>query len=210
MKQAQREAHLRLFFLIMIALGLQGCTQLAGVQDWHPSEEPELPSDAGATLESADSHPPGECEQGTWRCQQSALQNCLSGQWQTEKTCVSAQLCDALNATCATPACSPGQTQCRRNMLMLCNASQSGWTGTACESDGLCNSLQARCDAPACTAGQLRCSGADLQTCNAALTGWSVAATCDTAELCDNAAGVCQPPACATGEYQCQGKYLMI
>jgi len=209
MQRTQGEPNLPQFLLTIIGVLAQGCTQIAGVQDWHPIEGALSPTDGGSTLEGVDAGAPGACEEGTWRCQDTALQNCLTGQWQTLKTCASPQLCNAIDSMCIPPTCSPGQAQCRSNTLLRCNASQSGWDETTCASAGLCNSQQARCDPAVCSEGQVRCSGAELQWCNATLTGWATGATCDTAELCDAQAGICRPPTCAPGEYQCQGKSLM-
>ena len=199
---------------------LQGCAQVAGIEDWTPLES-SGPTDGGSSKDGnsdaetgAEADAPSMCESGTFRCNDSSLQQCgADGDgWTDVAECASPGLCDASAGICVQPVCTPaGGYRCSANELQQCGDDLLAWeTVSTCASAALCDEASHACISPACAEGQYRCSEEMLEVCSADLTGWEPVETCALATYCDAVAGQCITPLCQPNEHMCDGKKLRI
>jgi hypothetical protein len=146
---------------------------------------------------------------GSYRCQESELQQCsLDGtQFETVKTCASADQCNATRQDCV--ACVPDEYECSGSTLRRCTAESTWEVIDECASSTLCLADEGRCESPGCVAGTYSCSGNVLSRCAADNSSWEPVEYCVTDALCDAAAGHCSLPGCPwAGAVDCAGNVL--
>lgn len=158
------------------------------------------------------------CRPGDHRCQGQILQRCQSDNagWEFADQCASAALCDAEQALCQPPLCTPDQYYCSETgQLRRCNLDQTGFDPVAqCASAAFCSTVRGQegCVSTACSPGQQRCNGPSIEQCRDDQTGYDPLPTaCASAPLCRvDAPGIahCEPPACTAGQFSCDGRVL--
>jgi hypothetical protein len=90
---------------------------------------------------------PQACTDGTYRCNDVALEQCTQSTWARMSTCATTALCDATRHTCTPPTCAPGERRCVGAILQRCNGAQSGWVELeTCPSKSVCSQETKRCE----------------------------------------------------------------
>ncbi len=150
----------------------QTCVKLStGCTEW------SFPASCGSGSSCAAGKPgcqtnSGGCTDGAKRCAAngSAVEQCLSGQWNVSQSC--GQGC-AAGACTTTTTCAAGAVRCSGNDVQTCNSTGTAWLHqTSCQmgcASGLCTDT--------CTAGKKRCNGQVPETCNASAS-WVAGVTC--------------------------------
>ena len=199
--------------LWLIAPGWLGCSQVIGIEDWHPVGQPEgvqqeIPSypvdtarlspyhdDASSTPDAEPSRPPVILDAAVWIDP--------GGSDASSAEAAQPEAAAPADAAAEWSGCGDGTFRCDGALLQSCT--QGVWsTMKTCLTAALCDAQQQTCSAPACLAGQSQCEGSVLLTCNADLTAWD-AVGCGSAALCNAHDGRCDPATCAPGESRCDG-----
>jgi len=90
---------------------------------------------------------PQPCSEGTYRCNDVALEQCIQSQWVRSNTCATTALCDAAQRKCIPPTCAPGERQCVGAILQRCNSAQNGWLEIeTCPAKSVCSQVTKRCE----------------------------------------------------------------
>jgi hypothetical protein len=109
----------------------------------------------------------GICDPGAYRCTDARLESCsLTGEWQMEKTCASAELCaqGLTKHSCDPMACEAGSFDCSNGQLRPCKADLTDFDeGTACD-PALCDNKAGRCNE--CQPSTATCSGTTVTSCS--------------------------------------------
>ncbi len=91
---------------------------------------------------------PGPCPEAAVRCNDGALERCVSGKYVPQQQCTTAALCDELNHTCVAPTCggSLGNLRCRSDIVIeRCSAGRDVWTSyRTCTDGNVCNAPYAQ------------------------------------------------------------------
>jgi hypothetical protein len=86
------------------------------------------------------------CIEGSRRCNDVALELCVSAAWVHQEFCVTKQLCDPANPTCTPPICAPRERRCFGSILKRCNDGQNDWQESeTCSGNQVCNPDTQRC-----------------------------------------------------------------
>ncbi|HEY0466126.1 MAG TPA: hypothetical protein VGC79_18075 [Polyangiaceae bacterium] len=90
---------------------------------------------------------PTPCTEGTYRCNDVALELCIQSTWTRTSTCATTVLCDAAQRHCIPPTCAPGERQCVGAILQRCNSAQNGWVEIeTCTTKSVCSQETKRCE----------------------------------------------------------------
>lgn len=153
------------------------------------------------------------CEVGETRCDGAEFQRCNLGRtgFETDTTCVSAELCSAgpVVQGCQNPACAPGQHQCSGALLEICAPGQHQFESkNTCINSAHCDPVAGECGAADCQVGERRCNGRRIEVCNADQTAFERTgeAQCASAALCRNNGNnqvFCRQPACQPNQFSC-------
>jgi hypothetical protein len=87
------------------------------------------------------------CAEGSYRCNDVALEQCLQSTWTRTDTCATTALCDATQHRCTPPTCGPGERQCVGAIVQRCNSAQNGWLEIeTCAAKSVCSQETKRCE----------------------------------------------------------------
>jgi len=101
----------------------------------------------GETCDPVNGCLPLPCTDGTYRCNDVALEQCIQSTWTRLNTCATTILCDAARHKCTPPTCAPGEKQCVGAILQRCNSAQNGWVEIeTCTAKSVCSQVTKRCE----------------------------------------------------------------
>lgn len=126
------------------------------------------------------------CSEGSKRCNQNGVEECLDGQWDILEECGANESC--LQGSCvSTMVCTAGIQKCASAALTVeCRSDGSGWTEVACPTNQECvenptlKTAQCKPVATVCTPGAYRCGqdSAVIETCNSTGVEWKEVVDC--------------------------------
>lgn len=160
---------------------------------------------------------------GPARCERSAT-GCVPGEVGCNRD-GSRWLCDAdaqritvrceagttcLGGACEAVVCTPGETRCEGNTLVLCDPQGQAEVSVRCDDTTGCSDepfgctcSAGTCQARECQPGSRRCDGRASQACSDDGLQWLSAESCRTGESC--VAGLCVEDQCSPGTSRCAG-----